>query len=114
MWVDVKTQPLCGRLTFFPRPVFRPKKTAKVELAVRGNSHPRPDRLRGSRENQSLADALWFAMVCAYPVEPYDREWHATLAICVNDRASSQTIRKAFVDPVNFSAQKGPAIDEAT
>lgn len=29
MWVDVKTQPLCGRLTFFPRPVFRPKKNCK-------------------------------------------------------------------------------------
>ena len=32
MWVDVKTQPLCGRLTFFPRPVFQPTKLQKSKL----------------------------------------------------------------------------------
>ena len=70
--------------------------------------------LTTDHSKESLEDAIWFAMVCAYPADPYDREWHATLAICVNDRASSQTVRTAFADPVNFSAQNGPAIDEAT
>ena len=73
-----------------------------------------PVILTTDHSKESLEDAIWFAMVCAYPADPYDREWHATLAICVNDRASSQTVRTALADPVSFSAQNGPAIDEAT
>lgn len=63
---------------------------------------------------ESLTDAIWVVINCAYPVDPCDRDWHATIAICVNDKKAAQTIRDAFTDPVEFSEHYGPTVDDAT
>lgn len=68
--------------------------------------------LTTDHSRESLDDAIWYAIVCAYPVDPYDRDWQGTLAVCVNDRDASQTVRKAFMDPVAFSDIHGPAIKD--
>jgi hypothetical protein len=70
--------------------------------------------LTTDHSKESVEDAIWFTLVCAYPVDPYDQEWRATIAICVNDKAASQTVRKAFTDPATFSEDNGPVVDEAT
>ncbi|MDX1963584.1 MAG: hypothetical protein SFX18_10550 [Pirellulales bacterium] len=64
--------------------------------------------------NESIEDAIWFALVCAYPVDPYDKEWHATIAICVNNQSASHIVRKAFTDPLKFSEKNGSVVDEET
>ena len=63
---------------------------------------------------ESIEDAIRFALVCAYPVDPYDKDCKATIAICVNDQTASHTVRKAFTDPATFSEKNGPVVDEAT
>ena len=68
--------------------------------------------LTTDHSRESVEAAIWFATVCAYPVDPYDRGWHATVAICVSDRAASQTVRKACTDPIAFSESHGPAIKD--
>ena len=77
-----------------------------------------PDRdtviLTTDHSHESFRDAIWFVLNCAYPVDPYDQEWHATVAICVNDKNRSNTIREAFAAPEEFSESDGPTGDEAT
>ncbi len=62
----------------------------------------------------SVEEAIWFTLVCAYPVDPYNHDRRAAIAICINDKAASQTVRKAFTDPATFSDDNGPVVDEAT
>ena len=70
--------------------------------------------LTTDHSKESIEDAIWFTLVCAYPVDPYDQDWRATIAICVNDKSASHTVRKAFADPATFSEENGPVVDEAT
>ncbi|MHC4405872.1 MAG: DUF7684 family protein [Planctomycetota bacterium] len=60
-----------------------------------------------------IEEAIWYLLNCAQPVDPYDRDCHATIAICVNATGSAQTIRRAFRNPVEFSDNHGPTVDEA-
>lgn len=62
---------------------------------------------------ESIEDAIWFTLVCAYPVAPFDNDWHATIAICINDQIASRAVRIAFTDPATFSEQHGSVVDEA-
>ncbi len=64
--------------------------------------------------HESFADAIWFVLNCAYPVDPYDRDWHATIAVCVKDDQSAQEVRAAFASPVEFSHVDEPGADTAT
>lgn len=68
--------------------------------------------LTTDHSTESLDDAIWYALNVAYPVDPYDRDWHAIIAICVNDNIAGQTIRNAFTDPAEFSEHNGPTVDE--
>ena len=70
--------------------------------------------LTTDHSKESIEDAIWFTLVCAYPVDPYDKDWQATIAICVKDQSASHTVRKAFTDPATFSEKNGPVVDEAT
>lgn len=70
--------------------------------------------LTTDHSRESLNDVIWYALNCAHPVDPYDRGWHAIIAICVNDTNAAQTIREAFTDPAKFSKHNVPTVDEAT
>lgn len=65
--------------------------------------------LTTDHHDESLEQAIWFALNCARPDGPYERGCHATIAISVNDHEAGQTIRRAFADPVRFSEHNGPA-----
>ncbi len=60
---------------------------------------------------ESFSDAIWFVLNCAYPVDPYDQDWQATIAICVNDKIAAHAIRQAFEAPQEFSDNNGPDVD---
>ena len=59
--------------------------------------------LTTDHSHESFHDVIWFVLNCAYPVDPYDRDWHATIAVCVNDSESADKVRAAFESPVEFS-----------
>ncbi|MEW4563684.1 hypothetical protein AB1K70_14215 [Bremerella sp. JC770] len=61
--------------------------------------------------DESLDDAIWFALNCAVPAEPFDRDWRAIISICVNHKPAGQSVRRAFADPVEFSKNNGPEVD---
>ena len=70
--------------------------------------------LTTDHSHESFTDAIWFVLNCAYPVDPYDRDWHATIAVCANDLQSAQEVRDAFESPVEFSRVDESDTDTAT
>lgn len=59
--------------------------------------------LTTDHSQESLMEAIWFVLNCAYPCNPYDQDWHATVAICINNQVAAQSVRDAFSDPVRFT-----------
>jgi hypothetical protein len=59
-----------------------------------------------------IEEAIWHLINCAYPDDPYDRDCHATLVICVNKPQLAQTVQLAFADPLEFSEKNGPNVDD--
>ena len=69
--------------------------------------------LTTDHSHESFSDAIWYVLNCAYPVDPYDQEWQAIVAVCVNDKIAAQHVRNAFAEPEAFSEYNGPTLDEA-
>lgn len=67
--------------------------------------------LTTDHSRESLEDAIWYALNCAKPAEPFDRDWRAIISICVNNKSASQSVRRAFTNPVEFSEKNGPDVD---
>ena len=63
---------------------------------------------------ESIEYAIWRTLNCAQPVKPYDRDWNATVAVCVDDQSAGQVVRAAFASPVAFSELYGPDVEEET
>lgn len=72
-----------------------------------------PVILTTDHSTESIEEAIWFTIFCAYPAIPYEKDWYATLAVCVNDHTASQAVRKAFSAPAAFSESIDPSVDEA-
>lgn len=53
--------------------------------------------------NETLEEAIWFALNVAVPASPYDQNWNGILGISINDPDSTGKLRSAFADPVTFS-----------
>ena len=49
-----------------------------------------------------LEEAIWFTLFYSCPVEPYDLDWHATIAICINDPGSARVVEAAFRNAREF------------
>lgn len=64
--------------------------------------------------DESIDDSIWYTLNCAYPADPYDRDWHSIIAICVRDDEAAKSVRHAFSDPMAFSEANGPEVDDAT
>jgi hypothetical protein len=53
--------------------------------------------------DESIEEAIWFAMNCAFPSHPYDRNCVGLVAICIHDPGSAKVVRSAFESPDEFS-----------
>ena len=73
-----------------------------------------PVILTTDHSTESIEETIWFTIFCAYPAIPYEKDWYATVAVCVNDQTASQAVRKAFSAPATFSENIDPSGDEAT
>ena len=58
--------------------------------------------LTGDFHRDPLEEAIWFTLFCSCPVEPYDLDWHATIAICINDPGSARVVEAAFRNAREF------------
>ena len=61
--------------------------------------------------NDSIEEAIWYFLNCAYPSEPFDQDCDSAIAICVGSAQHSRTIRTAFRNPDNFSESRGRLVD---
>ena len=55
--------------------------------------------------DDSIDDAIWFALNCAVPAPPYDRNWNAILAVSIDDAESLDRLRAVFAEPTQFCEQ---------
>ena len=62
--------------------------------------------------DESINNAIWYTLNCAYPVDPYDVNWHSIIAICVRDDDAVESVRHAFSDPMVFSEANCPEVDD--
>jgi len=54
-------------------------------------------------DDESLADALWFALNTACPTQSFEETCRAVVAIVINSLPWAAEVRHAFADPQQFS-----------
>ncbi len=53
--------------------------------------------------DEPLADAVWFALFAAFPIDTYFKECRSVVAVCIGHPQFAAEIRAAFVDPEHFN-----------
>jgi hypothetical protein len=53
-------------------------------------------------DNEPIEEAIWFILRCAFPSDTFWDECKTILAVCINDSASAERIRRAFAHPDRF------------
>lgn len=54
-------------------------------------------------DDDPLAEAIWFALYNAFPIDTYFDECRSVIAICIGFPKWAAEVRSAFADPKRFS-----------